>query len=150
MNAWRALLATIFAGVASAGLTACMSAHPPLGMPDPSVIGFTPGEGGQAVPPACESLDQRSGMRDAGRKRPGVAFGCATYSNLAAMVSRPADLVAPVPYAGADAPLAASAVRRYEEDRVKSFGPDSSSSSSSSSSSPSSSNSTTGSPSGSQ
>ncbi|HEX7913839.1 MAG TPA: CpaD family pilus assembly lipoprotein [Paraburkholderia sp.] len=109
--------------------------HPPLGMPDPSVIGFTPGDGGQATPPACETLTQRSGMRDAGFRRPGVAFGCATYSNLAAMLARPADLVAPLPYAGADAPLAASAVRRYEEDRAKPLNSDYSSSSSSSSNS---------------
>nr|WP_236066908.1 CpaD family pilus assembly lipoprotein [Paraburkholderia haematera] len=90
----------------------------PLGMPDPSVIGFAPGEGGHAIPPRCEALDQQSKMVDAGSARPGVAFGCATYSNLAAMLARPADLVAPVPYAGADAPLAASAVRRYEEGRA--------------------------------
>lgn len=142
MNPRLSLIATILAGVASTCLTSCMSAHPPLGMPDPSVIGFTPGDGGRATPPACQPLTQRSGMRDAGWARPGVAFGCATYSNLAAMLARPADLVAPIPYAGADAPLAASAVRRYLEDRAKPLSPDDSSSSSSS---PSSSNSTTGS-----
>jgi hypothetical protein len=107
------------AGVALAG---CMSSHPPLDMPDASVIGFTPGEGGHAVPPSCATLNQRSGMSDAGVRRPGVAFGCATYSNLAAMLARPADLIAPRPYAGADAALAASAVRRYEEGRVAPLG----------------------------
>ena len=145
MNARLSLIATIFAGVACAGLTSCMSAQPPLGMPDPSVIGFTPGDGGRATPPACDSLTVRSGMRDAGQARPGVAFGCATYSNLATMLARPADLVAPVPYTGADAPLATSAVRRYEEDRAKPLNSDYSSTSSSSSS-----GSATGSPSGSQ
>ena len=93
-------------------LAGCMSAQPPLGMPDPSVIGFMPGDGGHAVPPSCDALNQPSAMIDAGKHRSGVAFGCATYSNLAAMLARPADLVAPQPYAGADAPLAASAVRR--------------------------------------
>ena len=146
MNARLSLIATILAAVASIGLASCMSAQPPLGMPDPSVIGFTPGDGASATPPQCASLNQRSGMLDAGFARPGVAFGCATYSNLAAMLARPADLVAPVPYAGADAPLAASAVRRYEEGRTIPLSTDSSSSSSSSSNSAS----TTGSPSGSQ
>nr|WP_235993893.1 CpaD family pilus assembly lipoprotein [Paraburkholderia solitsugae] len=107
----------------------------PLGMPDPSVIGFAPGDGGHAIPPQCETLDQHSKMVDAGSARPGVAFGCATYSNLAAMLARPADLVAPVPYAGADAPLAASAVRRYEEGRAAQLKSESASSSSSSPSS---------------
>jgi Type IV pili component len=117
MNARFASIAAVLASAACVGLTSCMSATP-LGMPDPSVIGFAPGEGGHAIPPQCEALDQQSKMVDAGSARPGVAFGCATYSNLAAMLARPADLVAPVPYAGADAPLAASAVRRYEEGRA--------------------------------
>ncbi|MCG5075274.1 CpaD family pilus assembly protein [Paraburkholderia sp. RG36] len=145
MKARLSRIATILAGVACAGLASCMSAQPPIGMPDPSVIGFVPGDGGRATPPACAMLTQRSGMRDAGQARPGVAFGCATYSNLAAMLARPADLVAPVPYAGADAPLAASAVRRYEEDRTKPLNSDYSSTSSSSPSSSNSSNSSTGS-----
>jgi hypothetical protein len=98
-----------------------MSTHPPFGMPDPSVIGFAPGDGGYAVPPECATLDQRSGMRDAGWARPGVAFGILGAISVAVMISRPADLVAPVPYTGADAPLAASAVRRYDEDRAKPF-----------------------------
>jgi pilus assembly protein CpaD len=117
MQARFGSIATL-ACAASIGLAGCTSAPPPLSMPDASVIGFTPGDGGHAIPPSCEALNQRSPMIDAGRARPGVAFGCATYSNLAAMIARPADLVAPLPYAGADAPLAASAVRRYEEERI--------------------------------
>ena len=134
MNARFTLIATVFASAASVGLAGCMST-PPLGMPDVSVIGFTPGDGGHAIPPSCEALNERSNMVDAGQARPGVAFGCATYSNLAAMIARPADLVAPLPYGGADAPLAASAVRRYEEGRVAPLNSSYSSSSSSSSSS---------------
>jgi pilus assembly protein CpaD len=138
MNSRFALITTVLAGAASIGLTSCMSAAPPLGMPDPSVIGFTPGDGGQVIAPSCGALNQPSGMIDAGEARPGIAFGCATYSNLAAMLTRPADLVAPLPYAGADAPLAASAVRRYEEGRTTPLnGSDSSSSSSTSMSMPS-------------
>ncbi len=93
-------------------LSGCMSTPPPLSMPDSSVIGF---DGTHAVPPDCAKLDRPSHLVDAGVGRPGVAFGCATYTNLANMLARPADLVQPIPYAGADAALGASAVRRYEE-----------------------------------
>lgn len=96
-------------------MSGCMSEHPPLGMPDASVVGF---DGSRAVPPDCAALVQPSHMIDAGAARPGVAFGCATYTNLAAMVARPADLVQPLPYAGADAAIGASAVRRYDEGRT--------------------------------
>jgi len=136
MNSRLVLIVTVLAGAASLGLTSCMSA--PLGVPDASVIGYVPGEnGGHAVPPSCEALLEKAPMRDAGMRRPSVAFGCATYSNLAAMVARPADFVSPRPYAGADAPLAANAVRRYEEGRaIPLSGAYSSGSASSSSSSP--------------
>ena len=104
--------------LACVALASCMSAAPPVGMPDVDAIGLSPDAFAHAVPPQCASLDERSGMRDAGYARPGIAFGCATYTNLAAMLARPADLSTPRPYAGADAPLAASAVRRYEEGRT--------------------------------
>ncbi|MDG0023286.1 CpaD family pilus assembly lipoprotein [Trinickia sp. Y13] len=113
------IVSSIMVLAAGSGLTGCMSEHPPLGMPNDSVIGFSSENGGQAVAPSCDQLNQPSHMLDAGRARPGVAFGCATYSNLAAMLVRPADLVAPLPYAGADAALAASAVRAYEEGRAQ-------------------------------
>jgi pilus assembly protein CpaD len=98
-----------------AALSGCMSTPPPLGMPDASVVGF---DGTHAVPPDCAKLQQPSHMSDAGFERPGVAFGCATYTNLATMLARPADLVQPIPYAGADAALGASAARRYDEGRT--------------------------------
>ncbi|RXV69493.1 hypothetical protein D1006_31120 [Burkholderia stabilis] len=97
-------------------LAGCMSAPPPLSLPDARSIGF---DGVQAVPPDCAKLMQPSHLVDAGFGRPGVPFGCATYTNLATMLARPQDLVAPVPYGGADAEVAAGAVRRYVEDRVK-------------------------------
>jgi pilus assembly protein CpaD len=103
-------------GLLPLALTACMSAHPPLGLPDGSVIGF---DGREAIAPDCALLNQPTTLVDAGSVRPGMAFGCATYTNLAAMLARPADLVQPVPYAGADAAMAANAVRRFEENRVK-------------------------------
>ena len=111
-----ALCATL---AAASGLGGCMSEHPPLGMPNDAVIGYSSENGGRALPPQCDQLNQPSHMVNAGRGRPGVAFGCATYANLAAMLARPADLVAPVPYAGADAALGASAVRAYEEGRTQ-------------------------------
>ncbi|MCA3931868.1 CpaD family pilus assembly lipoprotein [Burkholderia sp.] len=97
-------------------LAGCLSAPPPVNLPDARTIGF---DGTHAVPPDCAKLMQPSHLVDAGYARPGVPFGCATYSNLAAMLARPEDLVAPVPYGGADAQTAADAVRRYVEDRVK-------------------------------
>jgi hypothetical protein len=115
------LYGTLFA--TCAGLGGCMSTQPPLGMPDASVIGYDAHGGGRAMPPQCRELDQPSYLTDAGTSRPGVAFGCATYGNLAAMLARPADLVDPLPYAGADASRAADAVRRYEEGRVTPLNP---------------------------
>lgn len=117
------LTLSLSALLAASGLAGCMSAHPPLGMPNDSVIGFSSEDGGRALAPQCGQLNQPSHMLDAGRARPGVAFGCATYSNLAAMLARPADLVAPLPYAGADATLGAGAVRAYEEGRTQALKP---------------------------
>ena len=95
-----------------ATLSGCMSAQPPLSMPTSSVIGF---DGTHTAPPDCAKLEQPSHLVDAGIKRPTVAFGCATYTNLANMLARPADLVQPLPYAGADAALGASAAHHYED-----------------------------------
>ncbi|QCP52717.1 hypothetical protein FAZ95_26605 [Trinickia violacea] len=104
------------AALAALALSGCLSAPPPLNLPDASVIGY---QDGRAVPPDCAKLNEPSHLVDAGVRQPSVAFGCATYSNLAVMIARPEDVVAPLPYAGADAATAASAVRRYQEDRIK-------------------------------
>ncbi|CAB3685310.1 CpaD family pilus assembly lipoprotein [Trinickia soli] len=96
-------------------LAGCLSSTPPIGMPDASVIGV---QDGRAVPPDCEALATPTNFRDAGAARPTNAFGCATYRNLAAVLVRPDDLIAPRPFAGADAPVAASAVRRYETGKI--------------------------------
>ncbi|KAG8155445.1 CpaD family pilus assembly lipoprotein [Burkholderia catarinensis] len=104
------------AALLSLSLAGCLSAPPPVSLPDARAIGF---DGAHAVPPDCATLMQPSHLVDAGFGRPGVPFGCATYTNLAAMLARPEDLVAPVPYGGANAEAAAGAVRRYVEDRVK-------------------------------
>jgi len=96
-------------------LAGCMSQHQPLGLPDSSVLSY---DGTRAVPPNCEALSAPSTLRDAGFPRPSVAFGCATYTNLGAMLARPADLVAPLPSARPSAAMGASAVRRYNEGTV--------------------------------
>lgn len=103
-------------GLPPLALAACMSTPPPLGLPDASVVGF---DGHHAIPPDCAALNQPSHLVDAGFGRPGVPFGCASYTNLAAMLARPADLTQPQPYTGADAATAASAVRRFDEGRIK-------------------------------
>ena len=84
-------------------------------MPDFSVIRV---EQVHAVPPECAQLRASRNFRDAGKARPTASLGCATYANLAAMLVRPADLTEPAPFGGADADVAASAVCRYETDKV--------------------------------
>jgi type IV pilus biogenesis protein CpaD/CtpE len=92
-----------------------MSTPPSLTLPDVSVIRV---EHGRAVPPECSQLARSRDFRDAGQARPTVSLGCATYTNLAAMIARPEDLTQPALYSGADAELSASAVRRYETEKL--------------------------------
>lgn len=95
-------------------LGAC--AEPPLGMHDASVIGY---DGKNAIAPDCDSLTEASVVGSASAQpRPSMAWGCATYTNLAAQLARPADVVAPHPLTPADAAVAASAVARYQRGEV--------------------------------
>ncbi|MGN6087030.1 CpaD family pilus assembly lipoprotein [Trinickia sp.] len=96
-------------------LGGCMSTPPRLGLPDASIIRL---RDGRALPPDCAPLVEHSDFLDAGAARPDVAFGCATYTNLAAMLVRGSDLTDPVPFGGPDADVAADAVRRYETGKV--------------------------------
>lgn len=96
-------------------LTGCMSTPPSLTLPDASVLRV---EHGHVVPPDCSQLARSRDFLDAGEARPTVSLGCATYANLAAMIARPEDLTQPEPYSGADADLSASAVRRYETEKL--------------------------------
>jgi len=96
-------------------LSGCLSVHQPLGLPDSSVLSY---DGTRVVPPDCNALSAPSTLLDAGEQRPSVAFGCATYTNLGAMIARPADLVAPLPTAAPSAAMGAAAVRRYYEGTV--------------------------------
>lgn len=72
-----------------------------------------------AVPPECKRL-----ITEAPRPwydydaRPQIAFGCATYTNLANSVARPRDLTEPGSYGGQHADTAASAVTRYRQNAV--------------------------------
>ncbi|HEY2022315.1 CpaD family pilus assembly lipoprotein [Paraburkholderia sp.] len=103
----------LLACAAAASISGCF--QPPRGMPDASTIGF---DGQSAVPPDCASLKRPSLLTDAGRRRPSMEWGCATYTNLAAQVANPQDLVQPQSLGAADAPVAASAVHRYETGHV--------------------------------
>ncbi|MDR5775293.1 MULTISPECIES: CpaD family pilus assembly lipoprotein [unclassified Caballeronia] len=94
-------------------LTGCFK--PPRGMPDETVIQF---DGKNALPPDCDSLARPSLLTDAGIRRPSMQWGCATYTNLAAQLARPEDLVHPRTLGPADAAVAASAVHRYETGQV--------------------------------
>jgi len=90
-------------------------------LPDTSVIGMADGA---LMAPDCRAMQQPSEMpmRDGLLQltpRPSVAFGCATYSNLAKMLVNPQDLVQPQPYPGQSATTAGAAVQRYYDDKVK-------------------------------
>ena len=90
-------------------------------MPDVSTITV---KNDHAHPTDCSSLQQPSelDLKDGPigvTPRPSVAFGCATYNDLAQMVANPRDLVAPRPYAGQSGGNAGEAVQRYYDDKVK-------------------------------
>ncbi|WP_168788369.1 CpaD family pilus assembly lipoprotein [Paraburkholderia aromaticivorans] len=107
------LLTLFLACAGAASVSGCFK--PPRSMPDQSTIGF---DGRFALPPDCASLSRPSVLTDAGWHRPSMEWGCATYSNLAAQIANPQDLVKPQPLGPADAAVAASAVRRYETGHV--------------------------------
>jgi len=95
-------------------LTGCFP-QPSIGMPDVSSIGF---DGTRALAPDCDALTQPSTLIDGGFHRPSMQWGCATYTNLAAQIAHPKDLVAPKPMGPANATVAASAMQRYEAGQV--------------------------------
>lgn len=89
------------------------------GVPDASSIRLKQ-TGGQwtAQGPDCRRLLQpeRNWMDD---DRWQIAFGCATYNNLAASVARPQDLTAPHRLADGQADAATLAVERYRTNKVE-------------------------------
>ncbi|MGF6768440.1 pilus assembly protein CpaD [Paraburkholderia sp. GAS199] len=105
---------------ASIALAACTLlggcfTKPSIGMPDASTLSY---DGHSVIGPDCTDLERESLVTNAGFRRPSVAFGCATYSNLAAQIARPADIVSPKPMGPADGAVAAAAVRRYQLNEV--------------------------------
>lgn len=91
------------------------------GVPDVSVIRVVQGPDGRLVAqaPDCTPLLQPSQYHGFNNTRPAIAFGCATYSNLAASLARPADLVSPRSFAGPQPDAAALAVHRYRLNQVE-------------------------------
>jgi pilus assembly protein CpaD len=112
------MLSLVLACAAALSISGCFK--PPFTMPDASVIGF---DGKSAVPPDCATLARPSVLTDAGWHRPEMEWGCATYTNLAAQLARPEDLVKPRTLGPADAAVAASAVHRYETGHVMPLDP---------------------------
>ncbi|SAK97060.1 lipoprotein [Caballeronia calidae] len=106
-------LAVLLALALACGLSGCF--QPPRNMPNDTVIDY---DGHNAVPPDCDALTRASLLTDAGRRRPAMQWGCATYTNLAAQLAHPADIVAPQTLGPANGATAASAMRRYETGRV--------------------------------
>jgi type IV pilus biogenesis protein CpaD/CtpE len=112
MNLIRLL--TIFTALAFAVAgSGCFK--PPRNMPNETVIDY---DGKNALPPDCNELSRSSLLTDAGVRRPAMQWGCATYTNLAAQLAHPEDIVHPQTLGPADAAVAASAVNRYENGRV--------------------------------
>ena len=107
------LLSLLLAGVFAVAASGCLK--PPLNMSNETVVGY---DGKTAAPPDCDSLTRPSLLTDAGIHRPSMQWGCATYTNLAAQLAHPEDIVHPQTLGPADAAVAASAVRRYETGRV--------------------------------
>src|SRR5690606_14077702 len=63
-------------------------------MPDPGVIQTVRLADGRDVllPPDCGALMDPSRLDKLEDRRPGIAFGCATYTNMAHSIARPQDL----------------------------------------------------------
>ena len=88
-------------------------------MPDPGIIRVVQTEDGpRAVAPDCLPMLQPSHLNKYDEPRPAIAFGCATYGNLAGQLARPEDLVQPRGWGGPSATTSAAAVERYNEGKV--------------------------------
>lgn len=119
MPAIRSLFGASIMLAACTLLSGCFT-KPSIGMPDASTLSY---DGRSIIGPDCTELERKSLVTNAGFRRPSVAFGCATYSNLAAQIVRPADIVSPVPPGPANGAVAAAAVRRYELNQVTPLDP---------------------------
>lgn len=117
MKTTPALLCLLSATVLLSG---CFPTRDLAGLPGVDAITVTRGADGSyiAVPPDCNALIQPSQVSSVNNPQPGIAFGCATLTNLSAQVADPRDLVEPDSYAGQHADTAGSAVTRYREGKV--------------------------------
>jgi pilus assembly protein CpaD len=104
--------------IATLALGGCK--QPPRDMPDASVIRYN---NHAALPPDCNTLARPSELSDAGMKRPDMQWGCATYTNLAAQLAHPEEIVKPEKLGPADAAVAANAALRYQTEHVTPLDP---------------------------
>lgn len=90
-------------------------------LPGVEVIKVTRDQNGRymAEGPDCNQLQEASQYHGINNARPSIAFGCATYSNLAASLARPSDLVSPKEFAGPQPDAAVLAVERYRLNTVE-------------------------------
>lgn len=118
---WKRISLAALAGVLALTTGCAFPRKDYSGVPDVSVIRVVQGPDGRLVAqaPDCTALLQGSQYQSFNDDRPAVAFGCATYSNLAASLARPADLVSPREFAGPQADAAALAVHRYRLNQVE-------------------------------
>ncbi len=90
------------------------------GVPDPGVIRLTQHNGQwRAEAPDCQALLQPSQYNNPDNMRLSIAFGCATYTNLAASLARPGDLANPPAFGGTPADTSRLAVERYRLNNVE-------------------------------
>jgi type IV pilus biogenesis protein CpaD/CtpE len=117
MTAIRALLCATCASLLLAG---CFPAKDYTSVPDVNSITVRRDAYGNyvAIPPDCEKLLQPDLFNATHNLRPDIAFGCATYTNMAAQIANPKDLVAPKRYEGQHADTASTAVTRYREGKI--------------------------------
>ncbi|PWC17696.1 CpaD family pilus assembly lipoprotein [Brenneria corticis] len=115
----RCLALLLVAGAAWLSAGCASWQRDPAGMPDVSSIRLQlRGKPWAAVAPDCDRLLQPAyHWSHDGRQQ--VAFGCATYSNLAISLARPQDLSTPRVYSGMQADAAALAVTRYRQNKVE-------------------------------
>ncbi|WP_233582811.1 CpaD family pilus assembly lipoprotein [Candidimonas sp. SYP-B2681] len=89
------------------------------GIPGPEIIKVTQDDSGfRALAPDCKPLLQPSQLNKSGDRRQAIAFGCATYTNLAEQIARPQDLTHPGRYAGQSPDTAGAAVKRHRDNTV--------------------------------
>ncbi|MDE2029372.1 MAG: hypothetical protein KGI97_02290 [Alphaproteobacteria bacterium] len=99
-------------------LTACDTVfYPPTPHPDYAIRVTPNAQGGIAKAPACMSW--ATATTDPFDNQPLPQFGCANARNLAAMVARPDDLIAPGTMGPSRGTVAVGAIRRYDNNQTR-------------------------------